>query len=432
MKKVLCAWLGRQDLIAAETDGADGLGDICQVAASRHYDELLLLSGYPPNITTPYIAWLSGKNVRNIHLTTVDLQDNPANFSAIYEGAKNAVQQYLHRKKAQIELTFHISAGTHAMTTVWVIIANSIFPAKLVHSSKKRPLQDVEFPFDIIADYLPDFVRNKNKKISAIFADHEFQRGEFKAIVHQSATMKKLIQRARIIAPYPVSIMIQGESGTGKELLAKAIHLSSLRKGKFFAINCGAIPPDLFESELFGYKKGAIIGADRDQSGYIEEAEGGTLFLDDIGEMPPAIQVKLLRVLQENKFNRVGESVGRHANIRIISATNRNLQDEISAGLFRKDLFHRLAVGILYIPPLRMREGDIGLLIDHLMILTNNRLAVSREYKPKTLTPSARAMLITHSWPGNVRELKNTLTRAALWSLENVIDNQAIADAMLP
>lgn len=432
MKKVLCAWVGKQDLLSAETDGAHGLGDICRVATSRQYDDLLLLSDYPSEIMTTYLEWLAGRQVRNVYVTPVDLHGNPADFSAIYKGAKSAVEHHLHRKKTQIELTFLISAGTHAMTTVWVILANSIFPARLVHSSPERPVQDVEFPFDIIADYLPDFVRHKEKKISAIFADHEQQRSEFKAIVHQSATMKKLIQRARIIAPYPVSVMIQGESGTGKELLAKAIHLSSLRKGKFFAVNCGAIPPDLFESELFGYKKGAIHGADRDQSGYIEDAEGGTLFLDDIGEMPPTIQVKLLRVLQDNKFNRVGESVGRNANIRIISATNRNLLDEISAGLFRKDLFHRLAVGILYIPPLRMREGDVGLLIDHLMIVTNNRLAVSKEYMPKALTPTARAMLISHSWPGNVRELKNTLTRAALWSLENVIDNQAIADAMLP
>ena len=432
MKKILCAWIGRQDLISAEADGASGLGDICQVATLRHYDELLLLSDYSADVTSPYLEWLSNRNVKNAYLTSVNLNGNQADFGAIYEATKNALQEYLHRKKSRVELTFHISAGAHAMTTVWVILANSIFPARLVHSSPEFALQDVEFPFDIIADYLPDFIRHKEKKISAIFADHEMERAEFKAIVHQSATMKKLIQRARIIAPYPVSVMIQGESGTGKELLSSAIHKSSLRKGKFFAINCGAIPADLFESEMFGYKKGSFNGADKDKSGYIEDAEGGTLFLDDIGEMPPVIQVKLLRVLQESKFNRVGESFERPANIRIISATSRNLQDEISAGLFRKDLFHRLAVGILYIPPLRMREGDIGLLIDHLMTITNNKLSVSKAYKPKVLTDKARSMLMAHSWPGNVRELKNTLTRAALWSLENNIDNQAIADAMLP
>lgn len=432
MKKVLCAWIGKQDLISAEADGANGLGDICQVATLRHYDELLLLSDYPPDVTSPYLGWLVNRNVKNAHLTTVNLHGNPANFSAIYEGAKNALQEYLHRKKSRVEFTFHISAGTHAMTTVWVILSNSIFPARLVHSSPERALQDVTFPFDIIADYLPDFIQQKQKKLSAIFADQEIERAEFEAIIHQSPTMKKLIQRARIIAPYPVSVLIQGESGTGKELLANAIHQTSLRKGKFFAINCGAIPADLFESELFGYKKGSFNGAEEDQIGYIEDAEGGTLFLDDIGEMPPEIQVKLLRVLQESKFNRVGEPVDRHSNIRIISATNRNLQDLISAGLFRKDLFHRLAVGILYIPPLRMREGDLGLLIDHLMTVTNNKLSVSWGYKPKVLTDKARSLLMAHSWPGNVRELKNTLTRAALWSMENVIDNQAIADAMLP
>lgn len=421
-----------QDLRSAEDNGARGLGAICQTATSRKYDELILLSDWSPEKLKPYLDWLASKNLANSRLISVELGGNPTDFRAIYEGAKRSVQEYLKASKSKVELTFHLSPGTPAMATIWVILANSLFTAKLIQSSPERGVQDVDFPFDIAADYLPDLLKQKEKNISAMFADHGPESAEFKAIIHQSTVMKKLVSRARVIAPYPVPVLIQGESGTGKELLAKAIHTSSLRRGKFIAINCGAIPEELFESELFGHRKGSFTGADKDRAGYIEDAEGGTLFLDEIGEMPLKIQVKLLRVLQESKFSRIGETFERQSNIRVISATNRNLLDEISSGTFREDLFHRLAVGVLYLPPLRLREGDIGILVDHLMTVTNNKMSINRAYKPKTLSATARSHLLKHTWPGNIRELQNTLTRAALWSLASVIDKQAIEDAMLP
>jgi len=432
MNKVLFAWIGKQDLKSAEVDGADGLGAICQAATARQFDELILLSNFNKEKNRGYLDWLARRQIRNVTLVQVDLGDSPTNYRAIYEGAKRSVQEFLNSSKGSIDLTFHLSPGTPAMATIWVILANSVFSAKLIQSSLERGVEDVDFPFDIAADYLPDLLKKKEKKISALFVDHGPDSAEFKAIIHQSAVMRKLVSRARIIAPYPVPVLIQGESGTGKELLAKAIHTSSLRKGKFLAINCGAIPSELFESELFGHKKGSFTGADKDKSGYIEDAEGGTLFLDEIGEMPLKIQVKLLRVLQESIFSRVGESFERAADIRIISATNRNLVDEIADGTFREDLFHRLAVAILQVPPLREREGDVGLLVDRLLETTNEKLATNSDYKPKTLSVSARSLLMKHIWPGNVRELQNTLTRAAVWSLESVIDKQVIEDAMLP
>lgn len=421
-----------QDLRSAEADGAKGLGAICQVATTRQFDELVLLSDYSTERTASYLEWLKSRRVKNTRLIKVDLDGNPTDFRAIYENAKHSVQDFLKQETSKVELTFHLSPGTPAMATIWVILANSVFSAKLIQSSAERGVQDVDFPFDIAADYLPDLLKQKEKEISAIFTDHGPENAEFNAIVHNSIAMKKLIARARTISPYPVPVLIQGESGTGKELLAKAIHTSSMRRGKFLAINCGAIPVDLFESELFGHKKGAFTGADKDKSGYIEEADGGTLFLDEIGEMPLKIQVKLLRVLQENVYSRVGDSSERQANIRIISATNRNLLEEITNGVFREDLFHRLAVGILHLPPLRKREGDIGILIDHLLNVTNVKLSSSSAYTPKTLSVTARSLLIKHSWPGNVRELQNTLTRAALWSPDSVISKQEIEDSMLP
>jgi transcriptional regulator with PAS, ATPase and Fis domain len=431
MRKALFAWIGMQDLRSAEDNGAKGLGAICQAATSRQYDEIIMLSDYPTEKSASYIEWLKNRGVNTTQLIPIDLDGNPTDFRAIYEGAKRSVQNYLQQSKPKVELTFHLSPGTPAMATIWVILANSVFQAKLIQSSPERGVQDVDFPFDIAADYLPDLLKHNEKKISAMFADRRSESAEFKAIIHQSNVMKKLVERAKTIAPYPVPVLIQGESGTGKELLAKAIHTASLRKGKFLAINCGAIPVELFESELFGYKKGAFTGAEKDKSGYIEDAAGGTLFLDEIGEMPLRIQVKLLRVIQEGTFTRIGESSERKADIRIISATNRNLVDEIILGTFREDLFHRLAVAILYVPPLREREGDIGVLIDHLLVSANRKLQINSNFKERKMSVAAKSCLLKHSWPGNVRELQNTLMRAAVWSHHEVIDLQAIEDAML-
>jgi transcriptional regulator with PAS, ATPase and Fis domain len=246
--------------------------------------------------------------------------------------------------------------------------------------------------------------------------------------------MKKLVGRARIIAPHLVPVLLLGESGTGKELFARAIHNSSPRKSKpFVSINCGAIPENLFESELFGHIKGAFTDAGNAKDGYLKTAKGGTLFLDEIGEMPLNIQSKLLRVLQEKEFCPVGTSTAVSADIRVISATNRNLLVEISNGTFREDLYHRIAVGILHLPPLREREGDVGLLIDHLMDAINDEYkADSLAYTAKKVSVGARSSLMKHSWPGNVRELENSLKRAAIWSTGDVIDKQEIEDAMLP
>jgi transcriptional regulator with PAS, ATPase and Fis domain len=395
MKKTLFAWIGENDLRSAQVDGANGMGAICQAALNRKFDEIVLLSDYPKDRTAPYVKWLGSNGAKSVKLIQVDLGGNPTDYRAIYENAKLHVQNYLDASATKPQLTFHLSSGTSQMATIWAILANSRFNAKLLQSSKEQGVQDIEFPFDIAADYLPELLRKNEKKIASLFADDSTPAG-FKEIIHQGSAMKNLINRAKVISPYPVPVLIQGESGTGKELLAKAIHSTSMRKGKFVAINCGAIPSELFESELFGHKKGAFTGADRDKAGYIEEAVGGTLFLDEIGEMPLKIQVKLLRVLQENRFSRVGESSERDTDIRIISATNRNLIDEIGCGSFREDLFHRLAVAILYVPPLREREGDLGLLIDYLLISINKKLGENRDFKSRKMSVAAKSLLMSH------------------------------------
>ncbi|GAM10454.1 type 4 fimbriae expression regulatory protein PilR [Geobacter sp. OR-1] len=431
MKKILFAWIGNNDLLAAANDGKTGIGPICQAATTRDFAEAVLLSNYPKDKSANYCGWLSKRADLPIKLNVIYLED-PTDFRSIYDHAKMEVRAYLENQKNSVELTFHLSPGTPSMATVWVILANSLFTAKLIQTSSERGLKDVELPFDIAVDYLPDLIKRKDEEIGALFDRTDHDATEFSSIMHRSKIMKRLIARAMTVAPHFLPVLIQGESGTGKELLAAAIHKASLFKGEFVAVNCGAIPSELVESELFGHKKGAFTGATSDKAGYIRAAKGGTLFLDEVGELPPAAQVKLLRVLQEGTYSPVGATISEKTDVRIIAATNRNLVEEISAGRFREDLFHRLAVAILQIPPLREREGDIGLLIDYLLDKANERLSAGRDYSPRKLTAAARTILLQHNWPGNVRELQNTMIRAALWASSNLLERHDIQDALLP
>ena len=243
--------------------------------------------------------------------------------------------------------------------------------------------------------------------------------------------MKRTVAMAHRLALREVPVLVQGESGTGKELFARAIHQASPRNGKpFVAVNCGAIPQELVDAELFGHEKGAFTGAAAARAGHFESADGGTLFLDEIGELPLASQVRLLRVLQEREVTRVGASVAKPINIRVIAATNRVLPEEIRGGRFREDLFHRLAVGVLQLPPLRNREGDLTLLIDSLLASINAEASSQPGYKNKKLDVAARNLLLRHSWPGNVRELHNALLRASIWASGEKITSEDIAESL--
>jgi transcriptional regulator with PAS, ATPase and Fis domain len=243
--------------------------------------------------------------------------------------------------------------------------------------------------------------------------------------------MKRTVAMAHKLALRDVPVLIQGESGTGKELFARAIHQASSRNGKpFVAVNCGAIPQELVDAELFGHEKGAFTGATTARAGYFEAADGGTLFLDEVGELPLASQVRLLRVLQEREVTRIGATKPKAIDVRIIAATNRVLPEEIRLGRFREDLFHRLAVGVLLLPPLREREGDVTLLIDSMLAAINTEAASQPGYKHKKLDVIARNLLLRYSWPGNVRELHNTLLRASIWAAGDKIAAEDVAASL--
>ena len=235
------------------------------------------------------------------------------------------------------------------------------------------------------------------------------RQAKFENIITQSKQMKAIFKLIERVASTNSSVLITGESGTGKELIAKAILFNSNRKDNpYVTVNCGAIPENLLESELFGHVKGAFTGAVRDHSGLIQTADGGTLFLDEIGEIPLSLQVKLLRFLQEGESRRVGDTVTKKFDVRIISATNRNLEDSVKKGTFREDLFFRLSVIPIFIPPLRERKEDIPMLTNHLL----QNLCDTHKRTVPGISSSALKILMDYSWPGNVRELENAIEYA--------------------
>ena len=249
---------------------------------------------------------------------------------------------------------------------------------------------------------------------------------EFCDIVSKDPRMQMIFRLIEDIAPTDATVLIQGESGTGKELVARAIHLKSLRKDKpFVVIDCSAYPATILESELFGHEKGAFTGAIRQKPGRFEQAHGGTVFLDEIADIPLSAQIKLLRVLQTQKFERIGGEKTVAVDVRIIAATNKNLLDEVRNGRFREDLYYRLSVIPVELPPLSKRRNDIPILALHFM----NRFAVAHSKAVETFNPDAMRLLLDYSWPGNVRELENTIEHAVILSKGSRIESSNLPEA---
>jgi len=242
-------------------------------------------------------------------------------------------------------------------------------------------------------------------------------------IIGRSPVMNELLEMISFVAPTEATVLITGESGTGKELIASALHRNSTRKnGPFVKVNCAALVETLLESELFGHEKGAFTGADRRRDGKFVQADHGTLFLDEIGETSPAMQVKLLRVLQEHELQRVGGQDLVEVDVRLLAATNRVLEDEVKAGRFREDLYYRLNVVSLHVPPLRERRGDIPLLAEHFL----ERYGEKNNRRIAGITPGCMDILIHYPWPGNVRELENAMERGVILMRGDYLDEESL------
>jgi len=257
-------------------------------------------------------------------------------------------------------------------------------------------------------------LRRENQTLDAAVRE----RFSFAGLPGKSRQFAATLKQASQLAGVETTVLIQGESGTGKELIAKAIHYNSRRRAHpFVVVNCGAIPENLVESELFGHKRGAFTGALVDQKGKFESADTGTIFLDEVGELPLAAQVKLLRVLQEKQVDVVGSPVPKSVDVRIIAATHRNLRDMVRAGEFREDLFYRLSVAPLTVPPLRSRRDDIPPLVHHFLSQINERMGKSARMSQEVVS-----RLVEYDWPGNVRELENIIERLVVFNASGAIE----------
>ena len=432
MRRILLAWIGTTDLRAPTEQQVVGVGPIAQALTTRTFDEAYLLSDHPPARVEPFHAWLQAHTPTAVTIVVAKLT-GPTHFGEIYEAARRTAELVSSDPAKPATLTFHLSPGTPAMAAVWIILAKTRFPAELIESSRDHGVRAASVPFDISADFIPDLLAERDQRLRAQSAAPSIAAPEFADIIHHSRPMARLVELARRVAFHNVPVIIEGESGTGKEMLARAVHRSSPRApAPFIAVNCGAIPAELIESQLFGHEKGAFTSADRLHKGLFEAADGGTLFLDELGELPASAQVKLLRVLQEGEVLRVGSTRPIRISVRVIAATHKDLIREVAEGRFREDLFFRLAVALLKVPPLRARDDDLMLLADHLLAQVNRDAESEPGYQHKKLSVAARNLLRRHPWPGNVRELANTLQRAAIWTDGPTITGEDLRDALLP
>lgn len=295
--------------------------------------------------------------------------------------------------------------------------------------------RDIKF-LKLIADLLAEGVagiREQLEERESLIAENKRLRQELgdqynpSNIVGSSSSMRHVYEQIAQVAGSTATVLVRGESGTGKELVARAIHYSSPRKDNaFVCVNCAALPKNLIESELFGHERGAFSGAVQQRKGRFEQANGGTLFLDEIGDISPSVQVRLLRVLQERSFERVGGEKTISVNVRIIAATSRNLEKAIEEGLFRDDLYYRLNVFPIHLPPLRERRPDIMLLADHFVQKYNEAYGKSI----KRISTAAINMMMMYHWPGNVRELENCIERAVLTSTNGVLHGYSLPPSL--
>jgi len=432
MTRILFAWVGMHDIKASRDDNPDNLGPIARVALEGEYKRLVLLNNYGEDENVPsYIEWLKERTTARIDLVPASLP-SPIDFAAIYVAAKNQVEKVLKAERGEVVPVFHLSPGTPAMQAVWIMLGKGPFAeAELIQSSQQQGVQQVEMPFNIFTEFIPDTKAGADRRLMRMNESVPDYSGS--GIIGQCKSMQLLMSQSRLVAERDVPVLIEGETGTGKELFAQFIHsYSQRRKNRFLAVNCGAIPADLFEAEFFGYQKGAFSGAIKDHPGHFEQANGGTLFLDELGELPAAAQVKVLRVLNDGVVRRIGDTKERQVSVRIIAATNRNLLNEVAGERFRADLFYRLAVAILRLPPLREREGDIHLLLEHMLAEINEKLNKEPGYKKKKFSINAKNLMKRHAWPGNAREMYNAILRICVWCQEEVIQEEDVRLALLP
>lgn len=451
-RRVLVSWIGTTDLVSMACDldeperkrVCEALkvsgplkkqdGPIRTLLKNESFQAVHLLSNYAPFLNRLFANWLGGSpTIRPVKL------DDPTDYAGIFTAVNATLDSIGDTSDA--ELAFFLSPGTPAMAATWILVGKSRHDVAFYQSHNGRSWK-TEIPYDVIASFVPDLASAPDSNLQHLAAKSPGEILGFEQIVGNSRALRLAAGRAEKAARRDVPILILGESGTGKEMFARAIHDASRRKnGPYFPINCAAIPETLLESELFGHVKGAFTGSTKDRPGAFQRADGGTIFLDEIGECSADMQAKLLRILQPppgkgpcfREFTPVGGIATVRSDVRIIAATNVDLMDEVNTGGFREDLFYRLAVIKLKLPPLRDRKTDIPALADALLTEINADFRSQEPaYRDKSLSDPAKKFVTSYDWPGNVRQLRNTLVEAAVMACGDSIGvadiKAAIAD----
>ncbi len=435
VRSVLLAWLGRTDLECSSRK-KEALGPIATAVVAESFREIILLSNYSEEENRTFEKWLQQYSATQIRIVPRKLPNEKViDHEAVYEQAVPVIEEALKRHGYDVPLTYHLSPGTPAMAHIWVLLGKSTYPARLIQTTRDQEgFQEANIPFNIATDFRA-VLRHGDQRLLHLLQGSIPDSLEASKIIHDCIEMKEALALAARAAPREFPALILGESGTGKELVARLIHSSSDRASHpFVCVNSGAIPSSLLDSQLFGHKRGSFTGAERDALGFFHEVKGGTLFLDEIGELSGDAQVRLLRVLQEREFYRLGSTRPEKTSARIIAATNRDLLSEVATGKFRADLFYRLAFAVIQLPPLRERGAkDIDLLADHFLGELNEELrkGAAPGAVEKSLSNKARNLLRAHDWPGNVRELQTTLARSSLFSLENKVTESDVRRSIL-
>ena len=450
-RRVLVQWIGHSDLqwLASTLGGAQRAALLAEInrddvaltgptstlLKNESFDDVLLLSNYKKKWNDIFVKALGDANAKCIKVAL----DRPTDYTSIYEIACAELNKLKAKKDwAKTELCLHLSPGTPAMTAVWVLLGKTQFPATFYESFRTNSSQ-TQIPFDLTLDVIPALLRDPDSNLHHLASEAPSEIAGFEDIIGESRAICDAVGRAKRAAVRSVSVLLLGESGTGKEMFANAIRQASPRRSKkFTAINCATLSGELLRSELFGHSKGAFTGAMADKKGAFEIANGGTIFLDEVGECDLSTQAQLLRALQPNTkkgpsirtIQRLGDGKETEVDVRIIAATNQDLRQQIKDGEFREDLFYRLATITITLPPLRDRKADIAILAERLLDQINGQFENEEpDYQHKNLSASAKSFVKRHDWPGNVRQLYNALVQAAVLC-ENQIERADIESAL--